>query len=411
MNEAVTSVPDALARAYALAAAFATTYPVRDRRNEFPAEEMATLKASGLLALPVPTAYGGLGAACPDIIRAVMTLATGNPSVAQMFAVHCILGAVFVGDFASEAQKQRLFGDIVNKNVFLGNASAERQAKHLYAFETTFTPTPANDGVRINGRKFFSTGARAGEVLLIIGMLNQNIAAAFVPHDAEGLIIHRDWDSMGQRGTASGTTDLHDVFVPWEMVISRFVEVGYDKGGVDPNSFFGPIFQTCLAAIFVGAAKGALQQAIHYVKTKTRPLPWPGSGVTTAVEDHYILQEVGKMSAHLLAAESLVDKAAETVNRTVGLRGKVDGEELMRRRAEASVTVSHAKVVATEVALRVCQDIFQVCGARAAMAAEDMDRFWRDVRTLTLHDPVTYQARAIGEYLLQGKLPVPGFRH
>lgn len=147
------------------------------------------------------------------------------------------------------------------------------------------------------------------------------------------------------------------------------------------------------------------------MKTKTRPLPWPGSGVTTAVEDHYILQEVGKMSAHLLAAESLVDKAAETVDRIMGLRGKVDGEELMRRRAEASVTVSHAKVVATEVALRVCQDIFQVCGARAAMAEEDLDRFWRDVRTLTLHDPVTYQARAIGEYLLQGKLPVPGFRH
>jgi alkylation response protein AidB-like acyl-CoA dehydrogenase len=411
MKENLTSVPDALAQTRTLATEFAKTYPLRDRRNEFPAEEMATLKASGLLALPVPTEYGGLGAACPDIVRTVMTLATGNPSVAQMFAVHCILGTVFVRDFATETQKQRLFADIVKKNVFLGNASAERQAKHLYAFETTFMPTPANDGVRINGRKFFSTGARASEMLLIIGMLNNNIAAAFVPHDADGLIIRHDWDSMGQRGTASGTTDLHDVFAPWEMVIPRFVEVGYDKGGVDPNSFFGPIFQTCLASIFVGAAKGALHQAIQYVKTKTRPLPWPGSGVTTAVEDHYILQEVGKMSAHLLAAERLIDAAAEGVDRTLGMRGKLEREELMRRRAEASVTVSHAKVVATEVALRVCQDIFQVCGARSAMAEEDLDRFWRDVRTLTLHDPVAYQARAIGEYLLQGKLPVPGFRH
>mgnify|MGYP003394207039 CR=1 FL=1 len=168
MKENLTSVQDILARAQMLAAEFATTYPVRDRRNEFPAGEMATLKASGLLALPVPTEYGGLGAACPDIVRAVMTLATGNPSVVQMFAVHCILGAVFVGDFATDAQKQRLFRDIVKKNVFLGNASAERQAKHLYAFETTFIPTPANDGVRITGRKFFSTGARAGDVLLII---------------------------------------------------------------------------------------------------------------------------------------------------------------------------------------------------------------------------------------------------
>lgn len=362
MKEAVTSVSDALARAHTLAAEFALTYPARDRLNEFPAGEMATLKASGLLALPVPTEYGGLGAACPDIVRAVMTLATGNPSVAQMFAVHCILGTVFVRDFATETQKQRLFADIVKKNIFLANAAAERNTKHLYAFETTFTPTAANDGVRINGRKFFSTGARAGEILMIIGMLNNNIAAAFVPHDAEGLVIHHDWNSMGQRGTASGTTDLHEVYVPWDMIISRFVEVGYDKGGFDPNSFFGPIFQICLAAIFVGTAKGALQHAIHYVKTKTRPLPWPGSGVTTAVEDHYLLQEVGKMSAHLLAAERLVDAAADGVDRTLGMRGKLEREELMRRRAEASVTVSHAKVVATEVALRVCQDIFQVCG-------------------------------------------------
>lgn len=411
MDQQVSSVADALARAHTLAAEFALTYPARDRRNEFPAEEMATLKTSGLLALPVPTEYGGLGAGCPDIVRAVMTLATGNPAIAQMFAVHCILGTVFIRDFATETQKQRLFADIVKKQAFFGNASAERNTKHLYAFETTFTPTATNDGVRVNGRKFFSTGARAGDILMIIGMLNNNIAAAFVARDTEGLVIHHDWDSMGQRGTASGTTDLHDVYVPWDMVISRFVEVGYDKGGFDPNSFFGPIFQTCLAAIFVGTAKGALQHAIQYIKTKTRPLPWPGSGVTTAVEDHYILQEVGKMSAHLLAAERLVDAAADGVDRTLGMRGKLEHDELMRRRAAASVTVSHAKIVATEVALRVCQDIFQVCGARAAMAEENLDRFWRDVRTLTLHDPVAYQARAIGEYLLQDKLPVPGFRH
>jgi hypothetical protein len=51
MKEAISSMPDSLAWAQALAAEFGMTYPVRDRRNEFPAAEMAALKASGLKAI------------------------------------------------------------------------------------------------------------------------------------------------------------------------------------------------------------------------------------------------------------------------------------------------------------------------------------------------------------------------
>jgi alkylation response protein AidB-like acyl-CoA dehydrogenase len=70
--------------------------------------------------------------------------------------------------------------------------------------------------------------------------------------------------------------------------------------------------------------------------------------------------------------------------------------------------ILRAKLVSTEVVLRDCQNIFQICGARSALAAKDFDRFWRNVRTLAFHDPKDYKAELIGEYFLQGKYPPMG---
>ena len=47
-------------------------------------------------------------------------------------------------------------------------------------------------------------------------------------------------------------------------------------------------------------------------------------------------------------------------------------------------------------------------GARSAMGEENLDRFWRDARTLTLHDPKEYKAKLLGEYVLHGKYPPAG---
>ena len=73
------------------------------------------------------------------------------------------------------------------------------------------------------------------------------------------------------------------------------------------------------------------------------------------------------------------------------------------------MAVSVAKVAAGKTALEVTSRVFEVMGARATSARYRFDRFWRNVRTLTLHDPLDYKVREVGDWALNGRLPTPSF--
>jgi alkylation response protein AidB-like acyl-CoA dehydrogenase len=59
--------------------------------------------------------------------------------------------------------------------------------------------------------------------------------------------------------------------------------------------------------------------------------------------------------------------------------------------------------------LDVTSKVFEVMGARATSARYRFDRFWRNARTLTLHDPLDYKVREVGDYALNGRFPTPSF--
>lgn len=67
--------------------------------------------------------------------------------------------------------------------------------------------------------------------------------------------------------------------------------------------------------------------------------------------------------------------------------------------------MASTKVVATDVSLRTTAGVFEVTGARATASKVGLDRFWRDVRTHTLHDPVAYKNREQGRWFLLGEAP------
>lgn len=86
------------------------------------------------------------------------------------------------------------------------------------------------------------------------------------------------------------------------------------------------------------------------------------------------------------------------------------GEALdAQQRGQVAVAIAAAKVASTRVGLDVSSRFFETTGARATHGALRLDRFWRNLRTQTLHDPVDYKLKELGDWALNGEIPSPSF--
>jgi alkylation response protein AidB-like acyl-CoA dehydrogenase len=173
------------------------------------------------------------------------------------------------------------------------------------------------------------------------------------------------------------------------------------------STFLGIIAQLTKTNVYLGITKGAFAAAREYTKTTTQP--WITSGVDSATQDPYILHHYGDFWISIQAAIALADKAAEKVQaaweKDVSLTHQERGEVAMPAASFANA-VSAAKALATRVGIDITNRIFEVTGTRATATKYGFDRYWRDLRTFTLHDPVDYKLRAIGDWVLNDQLPV-----
>jgi len=163
-----------------------------------------------------------------------------------------------------------------------------------------------------------------------------------------------------------------------------------------PQSMITVFAQSLLASIHVGVARAALRDAIDYVRARARP--WFQSGVDQASDDPFVLAHIGRMQSQLDATVALQDRAYDLMD-AVCTAPSVEG------RGKAIVAASKVKLMSTEVGLEICERLFQVCGASSTVARHGMDRHWRNLRTLSLHDPVDYKARLVGDNAVNGRLP------
>lgn len=150
------------------------------------------------------------------------------------------------------------------------------------------------------------------------------------------------------------------------------------------------------AAIDTGIAAGALTEASHFVRTKSRP--WFESGVETAAEDPLLTQRFGELAIRVRAAQALLGDAGRAVDAS---HAALTDDSA----AEASIAVAAAKVLAAQTAVEVADALFEVAGTRSALNSLNLHRHWRDARTHTLHDPVRWKIQHIGRYTLNNTRP------
>ncbi|WP_214105293.1 acyl-CoA dehydrogenase family protein [Acrocarpospora catenulata] len=339
------------------------------------------MRESGLLGL---LAEGGWR----DALEVVQVVARADASVGMLLGYH-YLHLWRLGHYDNQELSQRAVRGAVEQGWFWGGASNPR--------DPGLVLVPEGGGYRISGRKAFATGAQVADRIVVSGTLPDGPKVMLVvAGDADGVTHGDDWNAFGVRRSASGTIAFDGVWVGPEWVVG---EVPASEAAARPDqSLVVPGFQVVFVNLYTGIAQGALAAAAEYTRTKSRP--WGGG--ESATQDPYTLETYGELAAEVAAADALAERARLAFDGAVAKgRALTAGE-----RGEVAVAIATAKVVAQRAVLEVTSRVFEVMGARATTAG--FDRYWRDARTHTLHDPLAYKLREVGDYTLNGVYPAPG---
>jgi alkylation response protein AidB-like acyl-CoA dehydrogenase len=380
-----------LVTAESLAREFARTSVERDRRGGTPKHERDALRASGLLTLIVPARLGGGGESWATALRAVRIVARADGSLAHVFGFqHLLLATVRL--FGTPAQFEALASETVERRFFWGNA--------LNPLDTRTAIEWKGNVRKVNGEKSFCSGARDADVLVIsaIDSATSKLTVAVVPADRAGIAARDDWDSMGQRQTDSGSVAFDDVVVHEHEVLADPGPLGSTFATLRPL-----IAQLTLSNVYLGIAEGAFEEALALTRARSRP--WFASGVERIADDPYIVATFGDLYAELETARQVTDVAAARLDQAWLRAEQLTAAE----RGQTAIAIAAAKVTTTRVGLDVTTRIFDATGARATTARLGLDRYWRNLRTHTLHDPVDYKRRDIGRWLLTDAWPDPSF--
>ncbi|MCR4467250.1 acyl-CoA dehydrogenase family protein [Burkholderia sp. SCN-KJ] len=376
---------DALARAID---ALRATAAERDRAGGHAADEKQRLADAGLLTLAVPREFGGQEAEWPAIYDTIRRIARVDSALAHLVGFQ-ILQVVSVDVWGSAAQRERYLRGTVEHRWWWGNA--------VNPLDTRLAATATPDGgYRLDGVKGFCSGTRGSQRMTVSAHDPETGRAVFgvVPTDRDGITVNEDWDPIGQRQTDSGSVRFDGVTLAPDEVLHR------SETPPTPRATLRTLVsQLVLTNLFVGLAEGALAEARDYVLKHGRP--WINAGVAQASDDPYTLQRFGDMRVQAVAAAALADRAAVALQRAWSRREALSADE----RADVALAVSDAKIVAQRAALENGEALFDTCGARATAASLGLDRFWRNARTHTLHDPLDYRLRDVGRFALTGELP------
>jgi len=375
-----------------LAAEFAETAVERDEAGGTPKEQRDAIRQSGLLALSIPTQFGGLGASWSETLGVVREFAKVDSSIAHVFGFqHLMLATVRL--FSRPDQWQPWFEQTARKNWFWGNA--------LNPLDTR-TVVKTFDGWReFSGKKSFCSGASDSEMLIASAIdesAGGKLLIAAIPSGRTGITLHGDWDNMGQRQTDSGSATFERVRVEENELL-------LDPGPLStPFACLRPLIaQLHFSHIFLGIAEGALEEARHYTLKEGRP--WFRSKAQHVSEDPYVLRHYGEFWVGLESVRLLVERAAEQLDEAWHKGHALGAEE----RAQLALSIATAKVAAVRTGLDICSRLFEVTGARATHASLRLDRHWRNLRTQSLHDPVDYKLHELGDWALNQTRPTPSF--
>lgn len=373
----------------------------RERDRVLPFDVIDLIRRARLGALRLPVAAGGAGSTIRDLFAFVIRLGEADANVAHILRNHFSVVERLVRTPKDEQSRQ--WQEAVAEGAIIGLATTELESPRVGNVTpgTTFTPD-GNGDYLLNGTKYYSTGTLYSDYVLVRAADPSGTSGAtIVPIKRDGIELVDDWDGLGQRLTATGTTHFRNVKVKRQEVVFDAPDTGY---GIPYSNTFAQLF---LTAIVAGIARATLRDATALVRSRKRTFYYAPTEIPT--EDPLLQQTIGQIASGAFAAETVVLAAAEALDVATDAFD-TSAPNAADAAHTAALLSAKAKIIADDFAIRGGSLLFDVGGASATKKVTNFDRHWRNARTLSSHNPTTYKARSIGEFEINGTpLPAKGF--
>jgi alkylation response protein AidB-like acyl-CoA dehydrogenase len=330
-----------------------------DREQSYPYELYEKWVEAGLLCMPFPEEYGGLGGSVIDLTIIAEELARKSPDFFMSYA-----GSVFTGlnimRKGTEAQKQAWLPKLFAGEVRMAIAISEPEAGSDIGAMRTFAVRDGDDYI-VNGQKLWATGAGAENTVMNVYLktdrdknYREGMSLLLIDNDAPGVEL-RKLDMLGRRCTGTYEVFFKDVRVPADRVI------GGENKGWDCLLAGLQIERVCSAAGSCGGALAAFDLALDYAKERVQF----GRPIGT---NQSIAHTLADLETEIDAARTLMWRAAWMVS---------TGQDALRE-------ITMAKLFASEVYVKMASAGMQIFGGYGYSMEYDMQRHFRDSRSSTI---------------------------
>ncbi|TDR04887.1 acyl-CoA dehydrogenase [Paraburkholderia silvatlantica] len=376
-----------------LVAAIAAGTAARERGEADAREAIKLVRAARLGLFRVPTSEGGAGATLPQLFELVLDLAEADSNIPHILRNH--FAFVEKALRACHLPQYQRWTALVRDGGLFGLGASELGTQNIGDGDGNTWLEPAGNGYRLSGVKYYSTGNLYFDHIIVNAKApDGRFAGVRVAVRQPGVDVRDDWDGIGQRQTASGTTVFTDV-----EVAAGDVLVLADDVKLSHQATFAQLY---LTTIIAGVLRRVAKDAVELVQRRERN--YYHAVAPRPVDDPLLQETVGELQSAAFVAEAAVLNAAAVLGDAFdsAIAGRPD-EGLF---VEAALRSAKAKVVIDPLALQGATKLFDVGGASAARQVAQLDRHWRNIRTIASHNPGLYKARVVGNHALNG-VPLP----
>jgi alkylation response protein AidB-like acyl-CoA dehydrogenase len=341
-----------------------------DETQHFPEELIPKLAELGLMGVLFPEEYGGAGMGYVEYATIIEELSRVDGSVGISVAAHNSLCSNHIYQFGTEEQKQKYLVPLA-RGEHLGAWGLTEPGAGSDASGTRSTAVRGDGGWVVNGSKNFITHAIHADTCVAVAVSDKSkrskgITAFIFEKGMKGFAPSKKENKLGLRASETASVIFEDCFVPDE---NRLGDEG--MGFVQAMQILDG-GRISIAALAVGIAQGAYESAVRYAKEREQF----GKPIS---EFQAIQFKLADMATQIEAARLLMYRAASLKD-----QGKKTTKES-----------SMAKLYASEMSVRVCEEAIQIHGGYGYTKDYPPEKYWRDSKLCTIGEGTSEIQRII----------------